>query len=85
MSDTVVGKAMMILRATGLTETLEGDLVTESGRRVAVVSHRNGRRDLVLFDPDDPDACQADIPLTDDEAEAPAGILARPHLPLRGR
>ncbi|MER7888963.1 winged helix-turn-helix domain-containing protein [Micromonospora sp. NPDC094482] len=24
VSDTVVGKAMMILRATGLTETLEG-------------------------------------------------------------
>ncbi|MEU4677339.1 cation:proton antiporter regulatory subunit [Micromonospora sp. NPDC023737] len=51
------------------------DLVTESGRRVGVVSHRNGRRDLVLYDPDDPDSCQADIPLTDDEAEALADIL----------
>ncbi|WP_319461104.1 cation:proton antiporter regulatory subunit [Micromonospora sp. RTP1Z1] len=51
------------------------DLVTESGRRLGVVSHRNGRRDLVLYDPDDPDACQADIPLTDDEAEALADIL----------
>ena len=40
-----------------------------------MVSHRNGRRDLVLYDPDDPDACQADIPLTDDEAEALADIL----------
>ncbi|MDM4721582.1 cation:proton antiporter regulatory subunit [Micromonospora sp. WMMA1363] len=51
------------------------DLVTESGRRLGVVSHRSGRRDLVLFDPDDPDSCQADIPLTDDEAEALADIL----------
>ncbi len=51
------------------------DLVTESGRRLGVVSHRNGRRDLVLYDPDDPDACQSDIPLTDDEAEALADIL----------
>lgn len=51
------------------------DLITESGRRVGVVSHRSGRRDLVLYDEDDPDACTADIPLTDDEAEALADIL----------
>ena len=44
------------------------DLVTSSGRTVGVVSHRNGRRDLVLYDVDDPDACLASIPLTDDEA-----------------
>ncbi|TWJ24794.1 potassium/proton antiporter regulatory subunit (CPA2 family) [Micromonospora endolithica] len=49
--------------------------MTESGRRLGVVSHRNGRRDLVLYDPDDPDAGQYDIPLTDDEAEALADIL----------
>jgi len=51
------------------------DLMTESGRRIGVVSHRSGRRDLVLYDRDDPDACDADIPLTDDEAEALADIL----------
>jgi TrkA domain protein len=50
-------------------------MVTESGRRLGVVSHRNGRRDLVLYDRDDPDACTSDIPLTDDEAEALADIL----------
>ena len=42
------------------------DLVTSSGRTVGVVSHRNGRRDLLLYDVDDPDACLASIPLTDD-------------------
>ncbi|GIJ08590.1 potassium transporter TrkA [Micromonospora andamanensis] len=49
--------------------------MTESGRRLGVVSHRSGRRDLVLYDADDPDGCSADIPLTDDEAEALADIL----------
>ncbi|MFC7546326.1 cation:proton antiporter regulatory subunit [Plantactinospora sp. GCM10030261] len=51
------------------------DLITGSGRRLGVVTHRNGRRDLVLYDVDDPDACLADIPLTDDESEALADIL----------
>lgn len=51
------------------------DMVTASGQRIGVVSHRSGRRDLVLFDQDDPDDCLADIPLTDDEAEALADIL----------
>ena len=49
--------------------------MTSSGRTVGVVSHRNGRRDLVLYDVDDPDACLASIPLTDDEAEALADVL----------
>lgn len=40
-----------------------------------MVTHRNGRRDLVLYDEDDPDASVADIPLTDDEADALADIL----------
>jgi TrkA domain protein len=51
------------------------DLVTSSGRTVGVVSHRNGRRDLVVYDVDDPDARLASIPLTDDEAEALADVL----------
>jgi TrkA domain protein len=51
------------------------DLITASGRRVGVVSHRSGRRDLVLYDRHDPDACLASIPLTDDEAEALADFL----------
>ncbi|HEX8626990.1 MAG TPA: cation:proton antiporter regulatory subunit [Catenuloplanes sp.] len=51
------------------------DLLTASGRRLGVVSHRSGRRDVVLYDIDDPDASIASIPLTDDEAEALADIL----------
>ena len=49
--------------------------MTSSGRTVGVVSHRNGRRDLVVYDVDDPDARLVSIPLTDDEAEALADVL----------
>lgn len=51
------------------------DLVTDSGRRVGVVSHRSGERDLVIFDPEDPDTCREQIALTDDEAEALGEVL----------
>ena len=51
------------------------DLVTEGGRRISVVSHRDGERDLGVFDVDDPDACRDSIPLNDDEAAALADVL----------
>lgn len=51
------------------------DLVTENGRRISVVSHRDGERDLGLFDEDDPDACRDTIALNDDEAAALADVL----------
>jgi TrkA domain protein len=51
------------------------DIVTEAGRRIGVVSHRDGRRDLIVYDRDDPDARLAAVPLTDDEAEALADLL----------
>jgi len=51
------------------------DVVTAAGRRLSVVSHRSGERDLALFDVDDPDSCSASIPLTDDEAAALADLL----------
>lgn len=51
------------------------DLITEAGRRIGVVSHRSGQRTLVVFDRDDPDACTVQLALTDDEAEALAGVL----------
>jgi TrkA domain protein len=51
------------------------DLVTEGGRRISVVSHRDGERDLGVFDVDDPDECRDSIPLNDDEAAALADVL----------
>lgn len=56
------------------------DLVTHGGRRVGVVSHRSGRRDLVIDDVDDPDACSAAVTLTREEADALAELLGAPRV-----
>ena len=52
------------------------DIVTESGRRIGVVSHRTGRRDLVVYDVGDPDTASEQIALTDDEAHTLAEMLS---------
>jgi TrkA domain protein len=51
------------------------DVLTEGGRRIGVVSRRDGQRNLSLFDIDDPDACSESVRLTDDEAAALADVL----------
>jgi TrkA domain protein len=51
------------------------DVITKKGRRIGVVSHRSGDRELALFDQHDPDASTDSILLTDDEAEALADVL----------
>ncbi len=51
------------------------DVITKRGRRIGVVSHRSGQRELALFDVDDPDASTDSIELTDDEASALADVL----------
>lgn len=57
---------------------LRHDFLTSSGRRVGVVSHRSGRRDLVIYDVADPDACSEVVPLTIEEADALAEIVGSP-------
>ncbi len=51
------------------------DVITKKGRRIGVVSHRSGERDIAIFDLDDPDAATDSIALTDDEAAALADVL----------
>ena len=51
------------------------DVLTSAGRRISVVSHRDGERDLSLYDIDDPDSCRDSIAMTDDEATALADLL----------
>lgn len=51
------------------------DVITRKGRRIGVVSHRSGEREIALFDIDDPDASSDSVLLTDDEAEALADVL----------
>ena len=75
VSSTVIGVRVRVEQTPLPGIGVRHDLVTSSGRTVGVVSHRNGRRDLVLYDVDDPDSSLASIPLTDGEAEALADVL----------
>ncbi|WP_236795370.1 cation:proton antiporter regulatory subunit [Amycolatopsis sp. GM8] len=56
------------------------DFALRNGRRVGVVTHRDGKIELIVSKTDDPDACQAEIPLTTDEAGALANLLGAPQL-----
>jgi TrkA domain protein len=55
---------------------LRHTITTERGRQIGVVSHRTGRRDLVIYDRDDPDTCTETVVLNGEEAEALAELLA---------
>jgi TrkA domain protein len=59
---------------------LRHDFTTRAGRQLGVVTHRTGRRDLLVYDRKDPDACQEVIQLTDDEADALAELLGAARL-----
>jgi TrkA domain protein len=59
---------------------LRHDFTTKAGRQLGVVTHRTGRRDLLVYDRDDPDACQEVIQLTDEEADALADLLGAARL-----
>lgn len=43
---------------------LRDDFLTSKGRRIGVISHRNGQRDLLVYGHDDPDACADTITLS---------------------
>ncbi|MET7399384.1 cation:proton antiporter regulatory subunit [Dactylosporangium sp. NPDC005572] len=50
-------------------------VTTAHGRRIGIVSHRSGRRDLVIYDKEDPDTSIASVELSADEANAIAEYL----------
>jgi K+:H+ antiporter subunit KhtT len=55
---------------------LRHEFVTERGRRAAVVSHRSGRREVVVYDRDDPDTAAVTLTLNAEEANGLAELLA---------
>jgi TrkA domain protein len=59
---------------------LRHDFTTRAGRQLGVVTHRTGRRDLLVYDRDDPDATQEVIQLSDEEADALADLLGADRL-----
>lgn len=48
---------------------------TGSGRRVGVVAHRSGRREIFLADPDDPDAVVESVDLSPEDARTLGDLL----------
>jgi TrkA domain protein len=51
------------------------DFATRAGERVGVVAHRRGRRELLVYDTADPDACRESLQLTPEESLALAQLL----------
>lgn len=58
------------------------EVALHDGRRVGIVTRRNGLREIVFYD-DDGDGADATVALTDDEANAVAEILGAPQLTFR--
>lgn len=56
------------------------ELRLSSGRRVGVVTHRDGQTELILSRVDDPDACAASIPLSAEEAAGLGSLLGSAQL-----
>ncbi|MBP2412525.1 TrkA domain protein [Arthrobacter stackebrandtii] len=56
------------------------ELRLATGRRVGVVTHRDGHTELILSRVDDPDACAASIPLSADEASTLGQLLGSAQL-----
>jgi TrkA domain protein len=59
---------------------LRHEFMTRTGRRVGVVSHHNGRRELVIYDASDPDACAESLTLTPEESDVLSELLGAPHI-----
>ncbi|HVM14068.1 MAG TPA: cation:proton antiporter regulatory subunit [Egibacteraceae bacterium] len=54
---------------------LRHDLTTRAGDRLGVITHRTGRRELLLYDRRDPDSCRDVVRLDEDEGHALAEVL----------
>ncbi len=51
------------------------DFLTADGDRVGVLAHRTGRRELLVYDRDDPDACANVLRLDSDDTHTLAELL----------
>lgn len=51
------------------------EFTTADGERMGVLVHRNGRREVLVYDGDDPDACSTTVSLSADDARTMAELL----------
>lgn len=54
---------------------IKHEFVTEDGRRVGVVHHRTGKRELFVCEPSDPDSAALNLPLSDEDSHALSDAL----------
>lgn len=67
----------MVTRRTPLPGVgTQYDIATRDGRHISVVAHEDGRRFVGFYDPEDPDSCQATVPLETEEAASLASVIA---------
>lgn len=59
---------------------VQQDFGTRGGRRLGVITHRDGHSELLVFRRDDPDAVIVAVPLTAEESGTLASLLGAPHL-----
>jgi TrkA domain protein len=59
---------------------LRRDFLTRRGRRVGVVSHRTGKRELLVYGTEDPDSCSEVVRLDTDESDTLAELLGAPRI-----
>ncbi len=62
---------------------LRHEFTTRAGRRIGVVTYRNGRRDLIVYDKHDPDCAGEIVKLNDEEADALVELLGAPRIVQR--
>ncbi len=68
--------SMVLLDETQLPGVgVRHDFISKYGRRVGVITHRDGRREIFVSRADDPDTCSQSITLNQPEAEAMADLL----------
>jgi TrkA domain protein len=51
------------------------DLTTSEGQRLGVIVHRTGRRELLIYKKDDPDACSQTLRLEDEDVRVLVELL----------
>lgn len=56
------------------------DFVTHSGERIGIITHRTGRRELLLYDQTDPDACRETVRLEEDDVRTLSEMLGASHV-----
>lgn len=59
---------------------LRHDFLTETGRRIGIISLKSGARHLAIYSEDDPDTVKASIELTNEEAQLLAELLGAPRV-----